>query len=85
MLASPLRRAVQTAEIINKYHNLPIEIDGAWPELQTDGRVEASIWHDLFDFDKEVHLANNEPLNEFFDRVYAAIDALKTKYKPTRS
>lgn len=81
IISSPLKRAYQTAEIITHYHHLPIEQDKAWRERQADTYIDANSWHDLFDFDKNILIENGESLSDFFDRVYAAIEDLKTKYE----
>ena len=43
VVSSPLRRAVQTAEIINKYHNKNIQIDDAWRERQAGAYIDATV------------------------------------------
>ncbi len=80
IISSPLKRAYQTAEIINKYHKLPIEIDKFWRERDTGGYVTAEVWSDLFNFDKDFLPENTEGLRDFFQRVYSALDALKERY-----
>lgn len=80
IITSPLKRAHQTAEIVNKHHNLPIEVDAAWRERVTGGYVNVEDWNNLFDYDKNIERANVEPLNDFFERVYKAIEDLKQKY-----
>lgn len=80
IISSQLKRAYQTAEIINKYHNLPIETDRAWRERDTGGYVTAEVWNDLFNFDKNFLPENTEGLRDFFQRVYTALDALKERY-----
>ena len=80
IISSPLKRARQTAEIINKYHNLTIKIDDSWLERKADSYIDASIWQDLFDFDKNIQIENGESLNNFFARIYQAIDSLQNEY-----
>ncbi len=80
IISSPLKRAYQTAEIINKYHKLPIEVEKAWRERDTGGYVAAEAWNDLFNFDKDFLPKNTEGLREFFERVYSALDALKERH-----
>ncbi|MFZ3009455.1 MAG: histidine phosphatase family protein [Candidatus Microsaccharimonas sp.] len=81
IISSPLKRAQQTAEIINTYHNLPIKIDPVWRERDTGGYVASEVWNKLFDFDTNFSLEASEDLRTFFQRVYKAIDALKEEYK----
>ena len=80
IISSPLKRAYQTAEIINKYHNLPIKASDTWLERKADSYIDANIWQDLFDFDKNIQIENGESLNDFFDRIYEAIDNLKNEF-----
>jgi broad specificity phosphatase PhoE len=80
IISSPLKRAYQTAEIINKYHNLSIKVDDSWLERKADSYIDANIWQDLFDFDKNIQIENGEPLHDFFARVYKAIDDMKSEY-----
>lgn len=80
IISSPLLRAKQTAEIVNKYHDLPIVFDAAWRERQADTYIDPESWNDLFDFDKNIQVANSESLGDFFDRIYVALDKLKNEY-----
>lgn len=81
IISSPLKRASQTAKIVNQYHHLPIHEDPVWHERRADTYIDANSWQDLFDFDKNITIENSESLSDFFDRVYSAIDGLKAKYK----
>lgn len=81
IISSPLHRALQTAEIVNKNRHLPIEIDGVWRERDTGGYVTLEVWNDLFDFEKNLSLENSEDLEAFFNRVYAALETLKKRHK----
>lgn len=80
IISSPLKRAYQTAEFINKHHNTAIKIDSAWRERQAETYIDINSWNDLFDFDKNIPIENGESLKEFFERVYLAIDTLKNEY-----
>lgn len=79
IISSPFKRALQTAEIVNKYHNLDINIDPAWQEMKTDGYVNSHVWNDLLDFDKSTTHANTENLADFLKRIYEATDKLVAK------
>jgi broad specificity phosphatase PhoE len=78
--SSPLMRTLQTAEIINKNHNLPIKLDDSWAELKANSYIDVNVWQDLFDFDKNVQIENSETVKDFFSRIYGAIDKLKREY-----
>lgn len=80
IISSPLKRARQTAELVNIHHNIPITIDDAWRECQANVYIDTNTWNDLFDFDKNIQIENSESLKEFFERIYAAIDSLKSEY-----
>lgn len=80
VVSSPLRRTVQTANIINTFHNLDIQTDGAWSELKTKNYLDATSWHNAFDFDNNEVVEGIEPIRDFFGRIYSALDTLKTTY-----
>ncbi|MDB5178421.1 MAG: alpha-ribazole phosphatase [Patescibacteria group bacterium] len=80
IISSPFQRATQTAEIINRYHSLVIDIDDTWREIQTNGYVDIATWNDLFDFGKNASIENAEPLIDFFKRIYEALDELAVKH-----
>ncbi len=77
MISSPLKRAHQTAEIINENHNLKIVIENDLRERETGKYVTLEVWNELFNFDSNFLPENTEPLKDFFDRVYTSIDKLK--------
>lgn len=80
IISSTLKRANETAEIVNKYHDLEIKSDNVWCERQAETYIDANTWHDLFDFDKNIQLKNGESLDEFFSRIYTAIEKLKNDH-----
>lgn len=80
IISSPLKRAFQTAKLVNEYHKLPIAVDDVWRERDMPSYMEMDVWNDFFDFDKNIQLENSETLGDFFERIYAAIDELKRKY-----
>jgi uncharacterized phosphatase len=80
-ISSPLKRALQTAELINKYNHGTLKVDKMWRERDAKAYADISLWNDIFDFDKNVQIDGQEPLREFFERVYAAIEDLKREYK----
>ncbi len=81
IITSPMKRARETTEIVNKYHNLPIDISAVWRERGIGTYTDLETWNNLFDFDQDFRLENSEDLKEFFKRIYDAIDDLKQKYE----
>lgn len=84
VIASPLKRACQTAEIVAKHHDIEVEIDNAWREREIGEYTDLETWTKLFDFDQHFSLEHSEDLRVFFERIYSAIDALKQKYAGKR-
>ena len=80
IISSQLQRALQTAEAVNKYHDLDIRVIENLREREAPSYVDIDIWNDLFDFDNLLTLENTEPLPDFFDRVYTVLDELKVTY-----
>jgi len=80
VVSSQLQRALQTAKIINEFHKLDIRIDDVWRELKTSNYLDATSWHDAFDFDKNEVVEGIEPIRDFFDRIYMALDNLKATH-----
>lgn len=80
IISSPLKRAYQTAEIVNKYHHLPIKVDPSWREREIGEYTDPETWMKLFDFDQEFSLEHSEGLKDFFARIHGAMDELKQKY-----
>ena len=80
IISSPLKRAHQTAELINAHHNAPIKIVQAWREREAGAYIDINSWNDLFDFGKNLPVQNGENLKDFFERVYEAITCLKDEY-----
>ena len=81
IISSPLKRAYQTTELVNTYHNLPIEVIDELRERKANAYIDATTWNDLFNFDKHVTMGGVETLEDFFDRIYKIIDSLKQEYK----
>lgn len=65
LVSSPLKRTMQTVGIINKFHNLDIRVDDAWRELKTDNYLDATSWHDAFDFDDNEVVDSVELIRDF--------------------
>jgi len=81
IIASPLKRAIETAEAINEYHRLPIRIIDNLREREAATYVGAELWGKMFDFDNDEVIENVEQLPAFFDRIYPVLDDLKQEYK----
>jgi len=85
IFCSPLNRARQTCEAINKYHNTPVIISEELIERtygKYEGKPSSSIdrekcWNYFLDMDKK----GMEPPKSIFGRVYAFLDKIKEEYK----
>ena len=80
LVSSPLKRAQQTADIINQNHQLAIQSDTAWREREQESHLTLDLWNDAFSFNTDTQVDGIEPLTDFFARVYAALDGLKQDY-----
>ena len=87
ILSSPLERATQTADIINRYHHLDIEIDkrlidwdlGPWTgqphqEISTQDAENYKIWKEQ---PENLALEGQERLKGIADRMVSVVDGLK--------
>ena len=86
VFCSPLLRARQTADIINKFHNLPIEEDsriierdyGDYTQKSTS-EIDRQISWNWYECDKKY--PNIESPKQIFERVKSFINMLKESYK----
>jgi broad specificity phosphatase PhoE len=82
IISSPLVRAKTTADIINKYHNAPIEVDNDCKERDF-GDFEGTYcggdqaWRY---YHKNVPTPNGETTQEFTARVFKFLDKVKAEY-----
>ena len=76
IFASPYIRALETAGEIAKYHDVPIIKLDELKERRC-GTLVGDEYHDLFDFDKDIHGEGIEPIRDFFQRVYDAVDTIR--------
>ena len=88
IISSPLKRARQTAEIINKEKNLPIIIDDRiserdFGEFEGKNRNEFSF-EDFWSYKKAENYEKAEKIQDFFERIYSFLDDIKEKYKDKR-
>lgn len=84
IICSPLRRAKQTAEIINEGRNIPIVFD-KWIAERDFGEHEGKK-KDEFDYNGYWSYKSNfsyeraENIKEFFTRIYTFLDKVKKQY-----
>lgn len=84
--SSPLKRTIDTAEAVNKYHNLPIirddgliEINGGvwegkpWADLPKLYPVEHDLWQNKM---QDFYVADGERMTEVFERMKNAVDKI---------
>lgn len=85
IICSPLKRALQTAEIINETKNVPIIIDERISERcfgDYEGVNDLAFPFDEFwGFSIERDFKGAEGLKEFFDRVYGFLDDIREIHK----
>ena len=88
IICSPLKRAKQTAEIINKDRNIPIIYDE--DVIERDFGEFEGINKKEFDFEGYWSYKQNnkyekaENIKDFFERVYSFLDKIKEEYKDKR-
>ena len=88
IICSPLKRAKQTAEIINKDRNIPIIYDE--DVIERDFGEFEGINKKKFDFEGYWSYKQNnkyekaENIKDFFERVYNFLDKIKEEYKDKR-
>jgi broad specificity phosphatase PhoE len=85
IICSPLQRAKQTAEVINKDRNIPIIYDERIIERDF-GEFEGKETKDFdffgyWDYYKNEKYERAENIQEFFKRVYSFLDDILLKYK----
>ena len=88
IISSPLKRAMQTANIIRSNRNISILIDariiernfGELEGLSADEIDFASLW----DCDKDCIIERGESIKDMFSRVYLFLDEILKKYKDKR-
>ncbi|MBO7560511.1 histidine phosphatase family protein [Candidatus Saccharibacteria bacterium] len=81
IFCSPLQRAVQSAEIINKHHHVPIIKRDGLKERRAGDYVGAAF-HELFDLDKNIEDESIETIRDFVKRVYGVLDEIaESKYE----
>ncbi len=79
IISSPYTRALETAEIVNRYYHLPILTDDRLRERRGNA-PDLDLWHDSFNFDNTNPGFDVEPIRDFFTSVYSFLDELKARY-----
>lgn len=88
IICSPLKRAKETAEVINRDRNIPIIYDEEISERDF-GEFEGNNQKD-FDFNgfwsykQDQHYESAENIKDFFYRIYTRLDKIKNDYKSKR-
>ena len=85
IIVSPLKRALETAEIINKDRNLPMIIDERIKERDF-GEFEGTNFvdfdtKDFWNYYRNEEYKEAESIQEFFKRIYDFLDDIIVKYK----
>ena len=83
LFCSPLTRAKQTAEIVNRHHNLPIVIDnslterdwGKYMHMLVESVDRKASWNFF------CSVEGIEPIKDAFKRVYSFLNYLKENFK----
>ena len=81
IISSPLKRAIQTAKIINSNMNKEILIDKRIIEMNY-GALEGEIYsRDYWNMDYDYKRIDGESILDFQKRIYNFIEEIKVKYK----
>ena len=88
IICSPLKRAKQTADIINKNRNIPIIYDNEIAERdfgEFEGINKADFDYDGFwSYKKDLHFNSAENIKDFYNRVYKFLNKIKENYPNKR-
>lgn len=81
IIVSPLKRAIQTAEIINVNMQKEVIIDERIMETNF-GNLEGKVYsEDYWNLDFDYKSINGENISDFQKRIYDFIEDIKNKYK----
>lgn len=76
IFTSPKRRAIETADEIARFHNVPvIKMDDL--RERDCGPITRELWHAMFNFDNKIDDEGIESITDFFQRVYGTIEKIK--------
>ncbi len=88
ILCSPLTRAVQTANIINRDRNIPMIITEGMSERdfgEFEGMTKAEFdFEGFWSYKQNLQYQKAENIRSFFERVYSFLDDVQLKYKGKR-
>lgn len=89
ILASPLQRALQTAEPISQITGIPITIEESLIERSfgdMEGKQNREDWNIkmMLDYEKNYDLEHIEPIQSLFKRIYDFLDEITEKYHNKR-
>ena len=88
ILCSPLKRAIQTAEIINQGRNIKMIIDERVSERdfgEFEGMPNTDFYFNTFwSYKKNLKYNKAENIRDFFGRVYDFLDSIKNEYAGKR-
>ena len=88
ILCSPLKRAIQTAEIVNQGRNIRMIIDERISERdfgEFEGRSNTDFDFNAFwSYKQNLKYDKAENISDFFGRVYNFLDSIKTEYAGKR-
>lgn len=81
IIVSPLKRAIQTAKIINVNMQKEVIIDERIIEMNF-GNLEGKVYsEDYWNFDFDYKSINGENISDFQKRIYGFIEDIRNKYK----
>lgn len=84
IIASPLVRAYETAQIINEYHHVPLSVDNRLMERDFgifEGRYKEDFnFEEFWDYDLNKSYEASEDVHSFFTRIYDYLDELNKTY-----
>ena len=85
IICSPLKRAMQTAQIINKGRNIPIIYDERISERdfgEMEGKHQEEFdFKGFWSYQRNIKYESAENIQDFFDRIYAFLDNITEKYR----
>lgn len=88
ILCSPLKRAIQTAEIINKERNIRMIIDERVSERdfgEFEGMSNTDFdFNTFWSYKQNLKYDKAENIKDFFKRVYDFLDSIKKEYSEKR-
>lgn len=81
IICSNLKRAQQTAEIINESRNIPIKYDDRIIEIsygENEGKSASEFdYEGIWDIDKDIKYKDAENVKELIKRIYSFLDEIK--------